>query len=192
MATESKNPRISNHLIVIYVVSLIFLVMIWYFQWTLGLISTFLLAASFYYSLVKERIQFHEREEYIATISHRVKKVGEEALLEMPIGIVLFNEEFFIEWTNPYMGHFTADGETLVGKSLHVLSEELIPIIKENKMNERVQIGGGVFQITTRKEERLLYLFDRTAQSELQERYRNEQTILAIILLDNYEEITQN
>ncbi|HLQ70280.1 MAG TPA: DHH family phosphoesterase [Bacillota bacterium] len=192
MAAESNKPKISRHLIVIYVVSLFFLIVIWYFQWVLGLMMTFLLAASFYYSLRKERIQTHETEKYIATISHRVKKVGKEALLEMPIGIILFNEDYFIEWTNPYMGEFTDEGESLVGKSLHVLSDELIPIIKDNQTDEWVQIGGKVFKITTRKEERLLYLFDRTEQSELQERYYNEQTILAIILLDNYEEITQN
>src|SRR5699024_11587356 len=43
-----------------------------------------------------------------------------------------------------------------------------------------------------KKDERLLYLFDRTKQSELEMRYQNEQTVLAIILLDNYDEITQN
>src|SRR5699024_2708128 len=123
MAAESNKPKISRHLIVIYVVSLFFLIVIWYFQWVLGLMMTFLLAASFYYSLRKERIQTHETEKYIATISHRVKKVGKEALLEMPIGIILFNEDYFIEWTNPYMGEFTDEGESLVGKSLHVLSD---------------------------------------------------------------------
>ena len=40
-------------------------------------------------------------EEYIATLSYRVKKVGEEALMEMPIGIMLINDDYYIEWTNP-------------------------------------------------------------------------------------------
>jgi len=153
---------------------------------------TVLLAGSFYYSLRREKIKIHETEEYIATISHRVKKVGEEALLEMPIGIVLFNEEYFIEWSNPFMNEITDDVETLAGKSLHVLTEELIPMIKENKTNKWVQIGGKTFHVIIRKEERLLYMFDRTEQRELEVRYDNEQTILAIIYLDNYEEITQN
>src|SRR5699024_10362512 len=42
------------------------------------------------------------------------------------------------------------------------------------------------------KEQRLLYLFDRTAQTEIENLYHNEQAVLAIIYLDNYEEITQN
>lgn len=192
MATEQKKPKISGYLGVMYIVSIILLVVIWYFQWILGLIMTFLLAVSFYYSFRKEKTMIHETEAYIATISHRVKKIGEEALLEMPIGIVLFNEDYFIEWSNPFMNDLTADVDTLVGKSLHVLSEELIPLIKENKTNQWVQLGGKTFQVTIRKEERLLYLFERTEQRDLQVRYHNEQTILAIIYLDNYEEITQN
>ncbi|HLQ72453.1 MAG TPA: hypothetical protein VK142_11660, partial [Bacillota bacterium] len=192
MTTEQKKPKVSGHLSVIYMVSIILLSVIWYFQWILGLIMTVLLAGSFYYSLRREKIKIHETEEYIATISHRVKKVGEEALLEMPIGIVLFNEEYFIEWSNPFMNEITDDVETLAGKSLHVLTEELIPMIKENKTNKWVQIGGKTFHVIIRKEERLLYMFDRTEQRELEVRYDNEQTILAIIYLDNYEEITQN
>ena len=31
-----------------------------------------------------------------------MKKVGEEALLQLPIGIILINEKNSIEWANPY------------------------------------------------------------------------------------------
>lgn len=53
------------------------------------------------------------------TLSHRVRKVGEEALLEMPVGILLYNESFEIEWVNPYLNQFVKEG-TFVGKSLDV------------------------------------------------------------------------
>ena len=33
-----------------------------------------------------------ELDDYISTLSYRLKKVGEEALLEMPIGIMLFKD----------------------------------------------------------------------------------------------------
>src|SRR5699024_10573746 len=68
----------------------------------------------------------------------------------------------------------------------------LIPLIKANKTNQWVQLGGKTFQVTIREEERLVYLFERTEQRDLQVRYHNEQTIVAIIYLDNYEEINQN
>src|SRR5699024_11334112 len=48
------------------------------------------------------------------------------------------------------------------------------------------------FQVTHKKEERLLYLFDRTEQKKIESLYHNDRTVLMFIYLDNYEEITQN
>jgi len=192
MPDLQKKPTLSSHLWVIYVLSLILLGVIWYFQWILGLIMTVVLAASFYYSIRTERALLYEAEQYISTISHRVKKVGEEALLEMPFGIILYNEDYQIEWANPYMNKFSQEDDSLVGDSLNKLSENLIPMIKENKESIWIELDGYKFQTIIRKEERLLYLMDRTDEQELQQLYQNDQTILAMIFLDNYEEITQN
>ena len=191
MSDLQKKPTFSSHLWIIYLLSIILLGFIWYYQWVLGIIMTVLLVASFYYSVRTEKTIMNETEKYISTLSHRIKKVGEEALLEMPIGIVLFSEDYNVEWTNPYMNQF-GEENTLVGKSLNILSEDLIPQIKENKNESWFQLDGYQFQTTIKKEERLLYLFDRTAQTEIENLYHNEQAVLAIIYLDNYEEITQN
>ncbi|ASN03818.1 DHH family phosphoesterase [Virgibacillus necropolis] len=191
MPDMQKKPTLSRHLWIIYILSIILLGFIWYFQWIIGLVMTVVLVGSFYYSIRTEKTLMNKTEEYISTLSHRVRKVGEEALLEMPIGIVLFNDDYFIEWANPYMNRFAAE-DTLVGKSLNLLSEELIPMIKEHKNEMWFQLDGYEFQTTIKKEERLLYLFDRTTQTEIQQLYHNEQTTLSIIFLDNYDEITQN
>src|SRR5690625_10316 len=191
MSDLQKKPTFSSHLWIIYLLSIILLGFIWYYQWVLGIIMTLLLVASFYYSVRTEKTMMNETEKYISTLSHRIKKVGEEALLEMPIGIVLFSEDYNVEWANPYMNQF-GEENTLVGKSLNILSEDLIPQIKENKNEYWFQLDGYQFQTTIKKEERLLYLFDRTAQTEIENLYHNEQAVLAIIYLDNYEEITQN
>ena len=36
------------------------------------------------------------------TISYRVKKAGEHAFNELPIGIIVFDDDFKIEWSNQY------------------------------------------------------------------------------------------
>ncbi|MRH44385.1 hypothetical protein GH741_17210 [Aquibacillus halophilus] len=185
-----KKPVMSNHLWVIYSLALVLLGFLWYYQWLFGLIMSLLLVASLYNSIKSEKNQISETEEYITTLSYRVKKVGEEALLEMPIGIVLFSEDFMVEWTNPYMNQFAVE-DTLVGKSLNELSEDFIPKIKDGKSETWLTLDGYQFQTLIKKQERLLYLFDRTKQTEIQNLYHNEQTVLGIIFLDNYEEISQ-
>ncbi|WP_181350742.1 DHH family phosphoesterase [Thalassobacillus sp. CUG 92003] len=185
-----KKPTMSGHLWVIYAISIVLLGFIWYYQWLLGLMMTIFLAASILYSIRTEKHLINETEEYISTLSYRVKKVGEEALLEMPIGIVLFSEDYAVEWANPYMNAFTND-DTLVGHPLSELSKDLVAKLKENKKEVWLQIQDYEFQIMVKKDERLLYLFDRTQQSEIQHLYQNEQTVMSVIFLDNYEEITQ-
>ncbi|QXE01685.1 DHH family phosphoesterase [Terribacillus sp. DMT04] len=185
-----KKPTLSKHLIVTYALAVVLLVCVWFYEWKLGLPLTVLLALSFFYSIVTEQRMQDQTEEYISTMSHRVKKVGEEALLEMPIGIVLYSENYQIEWTTPYMNRFAED--TLVGMPLDDLSEALIPAIKDEKNEVWITLDDYDFLTVIKKEERLLYLFDRTKQLEIQNLYNEEQTVLAIIFLDNYEEMTQN
>lgn len=188
---NKKKRALGSHLWIIYSLSFILLSVIWYYQWMLGLLMTLFLAASIYYSIQTEKTISDETEKYITTLSHRIKKVGEEALLEMPIGIILYSDDYQVEWANPYMNKFTED-DTIVGKSLDTISEQLIPLINENKDETWITLDELVFLVTVRREERLLYLVDRTKQHEIQTMYHNNQTVLAIIYLDNYEEITQN
>jgi cyclic-di-AMP phosphodiesterase len=189
--TDLNRPRLSKRLWLIYAVSIVLLGFIWYFEWILGIVMTVLLVLSFYYTIRVEKKLTDETEKYISTLSYRIKKVGEEALLEMPIGIILFNDDYKVEWTNHYMNQFAVE-ETIVGESLNIISEDLIPMIKENHEEFRIEVDDYDFQTIIRKEERLIYFFDRTEQSELETLYANEQTVLFIIFLDNYDEITQN
>ena len=191
MPNIQKKPTLSNHLWVIYTLSVILLVLIWYYEWVLGVMMTILLIASLYYSIRTERTMIDKTEAYISTISHRVKKVGEEALLEMPFGIILFNDDYDIEWSNPYMNKLS-EKDSIVGESLNTISEQLIPMIKEDKEEILIELNELKFLTIIRKEEKLLYFFDRTTQVELKAKYENDQTVLAFIFLDNYEEITQN
>lgn len=193
MSDFQKYPPLRKHIWFIYGLLVLLLIYLYVHEWIIGIIFTILLAASFYYSLRSERAAKNEVKEYIKTLSHRIKKVGEEALLEMPIGIILFDEAYQVEWTNHYMNQFVEDDQddTLVGSSLLDLNEELVTSIRENEDEHWIGLGNKRFQVVIHKEERLLYLFDQTEQVELQERYSAEKIILFIIYLDNYEDITQ-
>ncbi|MGM8366677.1 DHH family phosphoesterase [Virgibacillus sp. W0181] len=191
MSNVTNKRMLGGHLVIIYLLSIILVIAIWYYEWLIGLIMAVLLAVSIYYSIQREKKLQEQTETYIATLSYRVKKVGEEALLEMPIGIILYNDEFQIEWSNPYMNQF-GENQSLAGKSLENLSEKLVPAIKEGKNDIWVSLGQYDLQTTIKPSDRLLYFFDRTEQAKIESLYYNEQPVIAIIYLDNYEEITQN
>ncbi|MGJ7920623.1 DHH family phosphoesterase [Neobacillus sp. LXY-4] len=161
-----------------------------YYNWLLGLIGLILAAIPYYFIFSFSREQRKEAEEYISTLSYRVKKVGEEALMEMPIGIMLINDEYQIEWTNPFLSSFFQE-DRLVGRSLYDVADILIPLIKQEVDTEIITLYDRKLRVIHKREERLLYFFDVTEQTEIEKMYRDERTVIGIIFLDNYDELTQ-
>ncbi|WP_269435789.1 DHH family phosphoesterase [Gracilibacillus suaedae] len=188
---KDKPVAMGRHIIGIYVLSFVLLIFLFYFHWIIGTVMTVLFSISLYHSIKREKQLVDQTEAYISTLSYRVKKVGEEALLEMPIGIILYGDDHQVEWANPYMNQFT-ETDSLIGDHLDTLSEDISSYLKDDKETFWLTIDQYDLQVYNKKEEKLLYLFDRTKQTELHKLYQNEKTVLGTIFLDNYEEITQN
>ncbi|RFU62492.1 DHH family phosphoesterase [Peribacillus glennii] len=161
-----------------------------YYSWWIALIGLALLSFLFFMVFRIEYKNRRETEEYISTLSYRLKKVGEEALLEMPIGIMLINDDYYIEWTNPFLAS-CFDEDSLVGRSLYDVAESIVPLIKQEVETETITLRARKFKVIHKREERLLYFFDVTEQVEIEQLYEDERTALAFIALDNYDELTQ-
>lgn len=171
-------------------ITVVLLIVLSFYNWMLSLTGFFLVIPPLYYMIVIESRQRKEMEEYISTLSYRVKRVGEEALMEMPIGIMLINDEYYIEWANPFLSSYF-DEDTLIGRSLYELADSLIPLIKQEVETEIITLHDRKFKVILKSEERLLYFFDVTEQKEIEKMYHDERTVIAIIFLDNYDELTQ-
>lgn len=171
-------------------VTVVLLIVLSFYNWTLTVAGLILMLFPLYYMFVVDRRQRKEMEEYIATLSYRVKRVGEEALMEMPIGIMLINDEYYIEWTNPFLAS-CFDEDTLVGRSLYDVADTLIPLIKQEVETEIITLHERKFRVIHKREERLLYFFDVTEQKEIEKMYQNDRTVISIIFLDNYDDLTQ-
>ncbi|HSP22664.1 MAG TPA: DHH family phosphoesterase [Planococcus sp. (in: firmicutes)] len=159
-------------------------------EWVAG-IFTLLFGLAFTAAWVTEKRVYEETEKHIETLSFRMKKVGEEALLEMPIGILLVNENFDIEWANPYMTS-TLEYDTLIGESLYSLSDEFHTLVKSDEIKDMtVTLGNRKYRVYYRAEDRLFYLFDITEQVEIETLYYADRTVLGILFIDNYDELAQ-
>ncbi|WP_312098800.1 DHH family phosphoesterase [Niallia sp.] len=190
MPTFLEKGSIRYPLICLIGITTIMLGILSFYNWVFSLIGLVLFVTPFYFILRIDSRQRKETEEYITTLSYRVKKVGEEALMEMPIGIMLINDDYYIEWTNPFLAScFTED--TLVGRSLYDVSPSIIPLIKQEVETEIVTLHERKFRVIHKVEERLLYFFDVTEQTEIEKLYEDERTAIAIIFLDNYDDLTQ-
>ncbi len=171
-------------------ITVVLLIVLFLYNWILSLGGLVIMFLPVYYMFSIDRRQRREMEEYISTLSYRVKRVGEEALMEMPIGIMLINDEYYIEWTNPFLASCFGE-DTLVGRSLYDVAEALVPLIKQEVETEIIKLHERKFRVIHKREERLLYFFDVTEQAEIEKMYQNERPALATIFLDNYDELTQ-
>ncbi|PGS54416.1 DHH family phosphoesterase [Bacillus sp. AFS041924] len=128
---------------------------------------------------------------YIESVMSRVKNLSNEAITEMPIGVLLYDREYHIEWGNQYILNIL-DDRSLIGKHIYDLSEGLMSLIsKKEKKEDVLIINKRTYRVVIKREERYIYLFDVTEQAQLEKLYEDQRTVIGIILLDNYDEMTQ-
>ena len=165
-------------------------VLLFFYHWLAGCIITVIAVSGllfFHYAFKKLRTDI---DAYISALSLRLEKAGEEALMEMPIGIMLVNDQYIVEWANPFIASYFKN-ETLIGRSLQDIAEPLTALFKKKAGSDIISLQDQKFHVIVKKEERILYFFDVTDKTELKKQYENERTVLAYIFLDNYDEITQ-
>lgn len=177
------------HVVALFILASFFIGALMIYRWELGLAGFILLGVMVFY-VVQARASFErDLERYIATLSHRVNKAGEEAVTELPIGILLYGKEYEIDWINPFVhellpGHF-------LGKGLDEISADLVPAIKKGEEEVQISLNDNYYTVYIRHEDKLLYFFNMTETAETNRLYEEEQSVVGLIYLDNYDEVTQ-
>lgn len=190
MPDMQRKRLLDKHLLMMYILLAILLAILFYFDWMIGMGGTVLFIFSLFFSIHQEKKRRAEIQKEIQDISTRVQVVSREVLNELPFGIILYDEDYKIEWVNPYMRKFDSEDAELIGSPLDMLSEELVIDIKEDKGESSIQIDDYYFQAIIDKEDRLIYFIDETERELLRTEYENDKTVLFTIFLDNYEDIT--
>ena len=120
------------------------------------------------------------------TISYRVKKAGETAFNELPIGILVLNNDYEVVWSNNFAKElFMSQLERM---NLRNINMDLFKNLKKSKTDFTVEVYGKAYQIKYLKEHQIVYLTDITSELELEKRYTDRTTALGYINIDNLEE----
>lgn len=185
-----KKNKMKQLIFVLSFITIIFFGILSLYQLIFGMIGIIIFGWFLYFIYLQDMKFRDEVQTYVETLSYRVKKVGEEALMEMPFGIMLISDEYFIEWANPFLTSCFHE-ETLIGKSLYDLCDPLIPMLKQELDTDVITLNDRKYKVYYKKNEKLLYFFDITDQAIIEQLYEEEKTVIAIIYLDNYDELTQ-
>ena len=121
------------------------------------------------------------------TISYRVKKAGEHAFNELPIGIIILSENNEIFWSNTYVKDIFMS--SLHDIKLKNISKELYLNVKEKNENFQIELYGKKFSAKYEIDYRTIYLTDVTDIVNVKALYDKRITALGYIEVDNLENI---
>lgn len=177
---------------IVWALVLIFMLTValaWY-QWLFGLLGLVLGGGVAAYGILAERAFRKDLNDYVLTLSHRIKSVGNEVIGQLPFGIIIFNEDKEVQWHNAFVASVIGR-PTIVGEPLSTHFPILQQPIKDKEAGIEVTIGGRVYELLLRSNERFLYIRDITDLWTIKKRYDEEKLALGIVMMDNLEEVAQ-
>lgn len=186
------NKKIRSKFVLwIYGLALLAIACLFYFDWIVGVLFLLLFITLYMYDIKEEREIRQLRIQHLQQLTTQVEKAGETVFLGLPIGIVLYNEAFEIEWVNPYMRKLLGHDEWRE-QSLAIICESLPQVLEEDDVETDCRFESIHFDVLIDRSNQALFFFDATEEKALRQRYEEEKLVLAVVYLDNYEEISRN
>lgn len=182
---------IKRHMWLAVIVALMLLSVLFYYQWIVGTIATIIVILASIYIIIGEKKLVEEMQTFVENITYQIDEAGDEVFFRLPIGIIVYNDAYKIEWFNPYVQTLFPE-QSLTNQSLTLLSENILRDLEKEQAYSWLYIDDFIYFIQIDYEHKILYLFDRTTEKRQEQMYYKEKLVLGNIYLDNYEEISSN
>lgn len=173
------------------IVALMLLSVLFYYQWIVGTIATIIVILASIYIIIGEKKLVEEMQIFVENITYQIDEAGDEVFFQLPMGVIIYNDEYKIEWVNPYVQTLFPE-QSLTNQSLTLLSENILRDLEKEQAYSWLYIDDLIYFIQINYEHNILYLFDRTTEKRQEQMYYKEKLVLGNIYLDNYEEISSN
>ena len=160
----------------------------------LGIIVLLLILLTIGLSFITLKQVMQDTTHYISDLSYKIKRSEQEALLKMPIGILMLNDLAEVVWVNPTMQKLFGQ-EEILGKKLTEADEELAKVINDNMSNKdsvEIKWQDKRFNMLVQSDINVVYLLDITHYAEIQKQYDDSRLVIGQIFIDNYDEVTQS
>jgi len=191
MGQLNKTIR-SKYVYYIYALFAVAIIVLIVERWYIGSIFLIAFLILYVYDVNEEKKIRKRRVQDILQLSLKVEKAGKDVFLHMPVGVILYNDAYEIEWVNPYVRRFFSEEEAWRNRSLAIIADDLIDVIESNKTETFVSLEHVQFKVLINRDIQALFLFDHTETAQLEQKYNEEKLVLATVYLDNYEEISRN
>ena len=188
-----KHPAVRWNVCYLLLLTILSLCFAFTLNWVVGIIVFVIALVGGVTSVKQLRRLVIDANEYLNHLVYQIKQGQQEALLEMPVGLIMLNQRQEVEWINPYMARYFPL-KRVVGKSLAEVDEELAQLVQQHADDTKPQVvtwRDRQFDFLVQKQYRVIYLMDVTKYEQISKRFKQEQIFLGNIYLDNYDELIQ-
>ncbi len=113
---------------------------------------------------------------------------AKDALLFGEVGILVYDENLIVTWFNDFLA---SRGLQLIGKKLSSWNPAINDLFIDGVDVVTIHDGEYIYEITQKENSTVLYVKDVTECENLKVLYHNEKSVLGLIQLDNYLEVSQ-
>ncbi|MDF7668599.1 DHH family phosphoesterase [Lactobacillus sp. ESL0703] len=190
-----KDSRLTASVIIILALSLLgsIVAMIMNPLFGLAMVLIFILTVAF--TVYGVYVLAGNANSFVVSLSYRIKRSEQEAMIKMPLGILLYDEDRQIQWVNPYLQLYLKDDD-LIGRTIKAVDPDLNKLIDESLAaktaeNQTVNWDNHQFEMVVQDNLGVIYLLDITRYAEIEDKYNNELLAIGQIFIDNYDELSE-
>lgn len=127
---------------------------------------------------------------YISNLSYRIKRGEHEAIIKLPIGIIIYNEDLEIEWLSPYLQTGSKDAEPIIGRKIQDVFDGILEAMEEDDPeNKIINWRDNYYRIRVEKDIHVIYLENVSYYIHIREELERNRSVIGWLFLDNYDEL---
>ncbi|QLL67370.1 hypothetical protein GTO82_00060 [Lactobacillus johnsonii] len=191
-----KDTRLTASLIIVLVLSLLGAIIGTLISPLFGLAMVLLFILTIIFVMYGIYVLAGNTNNYAANLSYRIKRGEQEAMIKMPLGIMLYDKDRQIQWINPYLQMYL-HGKDIIGSSISSVDKELAKYVNDaiksnSNQNKIIKWGDRKFEMVVQDDLGVVYLLDITRYANIEEKYKQERLAIGLIFIDNYDELSQS
>ena len=128
------------------------------------------------------------RKERIMSVTQILGSRAKDVFDYGQVGVLTFNQQKEITWVSEIFDDYERD---FVGEYLHDAFPKIETLLSSKEEILRITIDSDIYEVSSMAQDGILYFRDVTKIDVLEESNKNNQVVLGIAHLDNYEETTQ-
>jgi cyclic-di-AMP phosphodiesterase len=156
------------------------------------------------YNLKNNRIRKDEWGRYLEDLSSNLDVAGRNTLSKIPVPLGIVNSEGQILWGNNIFNSLSK--KSIIGKNINILIKDFnVQRILDKNINlyEKIEINNELYNVLvspieinsdkqSKKHIFMLYFIDKTDYYTMYEMYSDKKPIVALIEVDNYDEVVKS